>query len=248
MSPEARFEQALDVFRQEAEAGVQFFYTWRAIHARASEDRVVQDALNRAPDVWNTILAGLQSSTLISLGRLFGEGRHNVDTILRLAQSTPELFTKEALRRRKRGEDKEPPSWLDDYVDAAYEPNDGTFARLRCQAEKYNSLYKANYRPLRDRVYAHKVVHGLELEGLFGKTRIGELQRLLLFPQRLHAALFNLYHNGRKPILRSQRYIVSAIRATPRSTWTSRQSQEIVIAQTDEFFDLLEVKSTSTEG
>ncbi len=103
-SPEAEFTRELEVFRTEAEAGVQFFYGWLTVHAVAGADKGVLRALNAAPLFWNTILGALQTASLIALGRVFDQdpSTHNINKLLKTAQSNLGIFSKEALAERKR--------------------------------------------------------------------------------------------------------------------------------------------------
>src|SRR5438552_14088519 len=74
----AEFEQELEVLRTEAEAAAQFFYSYLTIHAVAGDHRSVYRLLNGSALFWNTILAGLQTSTFIVLGRILDQSSaHN---------------------------------------------------------------------------------------------------------------------------------------------------------------------------
>ena len=100
---EREFEHELEVFRREAEACTQFLYSWLSVHATISEHQKVSDRLNEASLFWATVLGALQLSTFIVLGRIFANdsSSHNVHRLLRLAQKSPQMFSKSALGNRK---------------------------------------------------------------------------------------------------------------------------------------------------
>ena len=90
------------------------------------------------------------------------------------------------------------------------------FRRLRAHVSKHRRIYEAKYRDLRHKVFAHKeVADRPEVDALYAKTNIREIQRILAFLGSLHEALWQLFFNGRKPVLRPRRYSLKRIRAIP---------------------------------
>ncbi len=210
---EELFENELEIFRTEAESAIQFFYSWLAVHAVACTHKEVHRLLNRAPLFWNTMLSALQTSTFIALGRVFDQqSNHNVDRLLKISQSNMPVFSKTALAGRKRRGSANADEWLGDYLVDVYEPKGDDFRRLRKHIARKRKIYETNYRDLRRQVFAHKELsRKADIETLFAKTNIRELQHLLIFLRRLHEALWQLYHNGRKPTLRPARFSVKRI-------------------------------------
>jgi AbiU2 len=159
MTPDAEFERELEMFRKDAEAGTQFFYADITINAVARDNKEVHALLQRqAPLFWMTCLGALQVSTFMALGRIFDQGSaHNVDALLRIAQrNRVAIFSKEALGRRKQGNNAETPAWLSEYLRTAYEPTPVDFRRLRIHVQKRRSIYDRSYRKLRNKWFAHK--------------------------------------------------------------------------------------------
>ena len=226
--PETTFANELEVFQTEAESGIQFFYSYLTIHAVAGDHKEVHRLLNRAPLFWNTVLGALQTSTFIALGRVFDQNStHNIDCLLQIAQSNIGIFSKEALSGRKRRASANADEWLEEYLRDVHVPNADDFRRLRRHAAKQRKLYEKNYRALRNQVFAHKELSAQgDIQALFAKTNIRELQQLLVFLRRLHEALWQLYHNGRKPTLRPARYSVKRIREQPSPEQTGRALHE----------------------
>ena len=215
---EADFARELEIFRTEAEAAIQFFYAWLAIHAVAGSNNSVTRALDQTPLFWNTTLGALQTATLVTLGRVFDSNpeSHNIGRLLKIAQDHLGIFSKPALDARKRQDSRNADEWLPGYLRNAYEPTSDDFRRLRRHVARHRKIYEANYRPLRHKVFAHKArMERTDVAALFAKTNIRELQKLLVFLRRLHDALRELFWNGRKPTLRPARYSVRRIRERP---------------------------------
>jgi hypothetical protein len=201
--PEAQFERELEIFRTEADAGAQSFSAYLALHNVAASSKPVYSLLNTAPLFWNTNLGALQICAFIALGRVFDQDSpHNLDILLGIAQKYPQIFSKEALGRRKQGANPDPPVWLDDYLRSVYEPTPEDFRNLRKSVKKWRTIYVSNYRDIRHKLFAHKEVSDhAETDALFAKTTIGELQSLFAFLRSLYQALWKLFFNGLKPDL-----------------------------------------------
>jgi hypothetical protein len=235
-TPSEHFERELEIFRTEAEAGTQFFYADLAVHAVAADHKMVHELLNQTPLFWNTCLGALQTATFIALGRVFDQdSRHNLDKLLRIAQNNPQVFSRVALGRRRQGSNLEKPEWLDEFLREAYEPTPNDFRRIRSHIKKRRRAYESNYRDLRHKVFAHKVAADhAEVAALFGKTNIRELQRLFAFLSSLYEAHWQLFFNGRKPVLRPLRYSVKRIRAVP-SPGRRNTVQEKITHEAEQF-------------
>jgi hypothetical protein len=94
----------------------------------------------------------------------------------------------------------------------------------------------SNYRDLRHKLFAHKeVADRAEIDALFAKTNIRELQRMFAFLSSLHEALWQLFFNGRKPVLRPQRYSVKRMRDLPSPANRGKALQERIIHEAAQF-------------
>lgn len=241
LSAENEFTAELDLFRREANAAIQFFYSWLAIRDISARDERVYQILNRSSLFWNTCLGALQTSTFIALSRVFDQSsKHNLDLLLKLAQDNQQIFSKKALARRKRQSIRKTDDWLDTYLRRAYVPTKDDFRRLRRHVARYRRIYQNNYRPLRDKLYAHREVSGhIDRTNLFSRTNIRELQRLLIFLARIHDALHELFHNGWKPNLPPARYSLNGMRARLLRTKMGNSIQEMIYSDAEVFFDVL---------
>jgi hypothetical protein len=195
VTPEQQFENELEIFRTEMQTAVQFFYAYLTIHAVARDRPAVHRLLSRAPLFWNTNLGALQTGSFIALGRIFDQtSRHNVDRLLKIAQTNLGIFSKTALGARKQRADPRVAAWLGAYLEDAYTPTPEDFRRLRSLVRKHRATYEAKYRDLRHKLFAHKEVSNpADVSALFAKTNVRELQRVLLFLLALCDALRMLF-------------------------------------------------------
>lgn len=248
ITPAAQFERELEVFRTESEAGTQYFYAYLAVHAVAADHESVYKLLNHAPLFWNTSLGALQTAAFIALGRVFDQNSaHNLDKVVRIAQDNAQIFSKAALGQRKQGNNPDPPEWLNEYLRDAYEPTPIDFRRIRAHIRKRRKIYENNYRELRHKVFAHKgVSNSAETAALFGKTNIRELQRMFAFLGSLHEALWQLFFNGQRPVLRPLRYSVKRMRDLPSLALREKTVQERITREAEQF--LLRAASVTAAG
>lgn len=218
-SIEDKFIAELEVFRGEANASLQFHYALSALRIRLSEDKKFRMSMNEASLTWRTVMGGLQTSLFIVLGRVFDhKAKHNVYKVLSLAEhGCDEIFSKEALARRKRKLSANADEWLEGYLKEVYVPKEEDFVRLRKLVEKRNAIYDNRYRRIRNKVFAHKEATApADVEKLFKKTNLRELELLCVFLKKLHLTFQELTINGKKPILRPSTYSIREIRRTKK--------------------------------
>jgi hypothetical protein len=197
--PEERFEYELEVFRREADEAVQHLYAYLTMHAVAAEDKAVRQLFNTFPLFWLTAVRGLQTSLFIVLGRVFAQdSEHNIDTLLKLAETDPQIFSRESLAARKstiQGLD------VQAYVSDAHIPTSEDFRGFRREVKEWRRIYQANYREVRNQIFAHAEVSQPEDVGaLFAKTKIQELELLVTDLVALHTRLQGWLQNGTSPM------------------------------------------------
>ncbi len=232
------FSYELEVFRTEAESAIQFFYAYLSINASLADNEKALQIVNEAPLFWRTNAGALQTSFFIVLGRVFDQkSNHNIDRLLRVAQDNADIFSKEALELRKRKGSKNADEWIDDYMKDVYVPTISDFRRLRKYVSKYRKIYVNGYRDIRRKVYAHKELSKPDdVQKLFAKTNVPEMQKLLIFLKRLYECVWELFHNGRKPVLRPMKYSVKAMRKAEIPKWQSSHVQEHMVQEIENFF------------
>ncbi|MEW6108163.1 MAG: hypothetical protein AB1632_03190 [Nitrospirota bacterium] len=240
---EDKFNHELEVFRTEIDSAIQFFYAYVTMNAALAGNKDALDMVNRTPLFWKTVSGALQTSFFIALGRIFDQhqkSQHNIDKLIRIAQDNAIIFSKEELEVRARGRSANSSEWIDDFMKRAYVPRADDFRRLRRYVSKYRKIYEKVYRDIRHKLYAHKELSNPDdVKGLFAKTNIREIQKLLIFLNKLHFALWLLFHNGNKPVLRQMKYSVNRMRRREIPKWESTHIQEHMVNETEKFFKLL---------
>jgi hypothetical protein len=237
---EQKFIDELEVFRTEVQSGAQFLYGHLAFNSILGENKRALSAVNKTPLFWNTAMGALQTAYFIVLGRIFDQNSaHNIDQLLKLGQENIFIFSKESLANRKRKGSPNADEWLDDYLKTSYEPTIKDFRILRKKVRDRRKLYEVNYRDIRHKIYAHKDVSDREeVQKLFSKTNIRELQIIFVFVNSLYEALWQLLYNGNKPTLKPIRYSVKRMVRYRKPEWESQSVQEKMVS---EIHDLLKI-------
>lgn len=239
---EAEFRRELEVFRTETETAIQYFYARQAFQLVASQDKRVIDVLNRTPRFWNTSLSALQLSSMITLGRIFDPNpeNHSVSRLLSLAQRNLQIFSKTALAARKRSDSSNADEFLSEYLKSVYEPGPRDIQRLKGLVAQRRKIYESNYKAVRHQIFAHRSVSDrAEIDALFAKTNVSELQKLFTFLARLHEVLWQLYHNGRRPVFRPERYSAKHILAKPSPAHKQPNTQERIAREAKDVLKFL---------
>lgn len=239
-NPEEAFTRELEIFRTEAQVGAQFFYAYLAFNETIGKNKKALNLVNKTPLFWKTSLGAFETSFIIVLGRIFDQSsKHNIDVLLKLAETNIDIFSKPKLAARKRQGSQNADEWLNDYLKSSYEPTIRDFRELRKNVKKYRKFYEANYRDIRHKIYAHKeVTESARLQALFNRTNIRELQKIFAFVNRIYEALWELFHNGRMPTLRSRRYSVKSIMKNRKLEWQSQTIQERIVGEIQDFFQV----------
>jgi hypothetical protein len=213
MKPDHSFERQLENLEHEAGVIANYVYAEMTIQHAASKSTNLLRRLNQTPVFWIACTAALQSSSYISLGRVFDLGSpYNLEALLKAMELNLQVFQRNALAERKRAGHAADPSWLKDYLANAYYPTKKDVDRLRKKVREYRLIYERAIMPVRHQYLAHRQAHGQEkVQKLFAKGKVDEICRLATFLIRLQNALWELFQNGRKPILRPLRYSIKAI-------------------------------------
>lgn len=234
IDPEKEFERELAVFEGEVNEAIQSFYAEQTIHNVARRDRQAFDIFNRHAAFWNLTARALQANALIAVGRIFDNDArsHGVLRLLRLGEEHRHIFSKDAIEKRRCSQGGE---WTEEFMRGVYVPSARDFARLRRYVEKQRAIYEGQYKILRDKVYAHK--ERKDMTAAFASASIPALERLLVFLQQLHEALWDLFHNGRKPTLRPARRSARRIVKLPVGLYRNRAEQEWITRETKRFLE-----------
>ncbi len=206
MSKQQEFLQELNMFRNEVALVSRSLYMELAIHNIASKNKGVLKAMNYTPTFWNTVLSGFQSSTFITLGRIFdNDSKHNIHKLFRLAETNKSLFSRKAFEERwvknKDRQSGDLDGYLPQYMKTFYVPDDDDFRKLNKFIATQQKVYENIYRPIRHHFGHRKYSTNEEVKVLFDKINITELEKFCVRLDGLHDALWQLYHNGRGPML-----------------------------------------------
>lgn len=236
-----RFNNELEIFRRETETCLQLIYCYLTIKVALSRDTLIPISLDRAPIFWRTILYALQSSYFIGLGRIFDQDSpHNLDRLIKMAQDNLSIFSKNSLATRKNKQASNSVSWIDEYLKNVYVPTIKDFRRLRKLIKKYRSLYEVNYRDIRGKIFAHNnLASESEKNQLFQKIKVSDMQKLIIFLYKIYNMLWELYQNGKKPILRPMPYSIEKMMKQKSGLWRSSTWQESVVLEAQKFLNSL---------
>jgi len=87
---------------------------------------------------------------------------------------------------------------------------------------------------------AHKEIsENIDVQTLFSKTGIDELQEIFRFLNDLHKALWELLYNGKKPLLCPMRDSLGSIKQERKSEWQGQSVQDVIVGETKDFFTVL---------
>lgn len=194
-------EKELEIFRSEVTTLSQSFFTWKTIHDIATRDEGIKHALNANALSWNIILYSLQNTFLITLSRLFDEDSNSfsVYAFLNSCIKNIDQFEKANLRNRKlRNLEEKNPAWLDEYINEAYVPTKEELGRIKKQMSRLlKSQYGDTYRPIRNKVIAHKDKASIgNQEELFEKTDIEHIEEFIYQLVQIQEIVFQLLYNG----------------------------------------------------
>ncbi|MCU1299892.1 MAG: hypothetical protein JWQ87_176 [Candidatus Sulfotelmatobacter sp.] len=175
---EDEYWRIYDLIRGDVEAAIKSNRVYFTVNNLVVEDRKIQDKINRAPEFWQLNAYALQTTFFIAFGRLF-DVRCNAHSVLKLVDATianPQLFSKSALRARKRkasnihGAD---PEWLVIYLADAWQPATADLAPFKSALEPHYRKFKDIYQPIRHLFFAHRgMERDTEIFERFQKTNV----------------------------------------------------------------------------
>lgn len=184
------------------------FHTWKGINDQAAANPEVLRQMRTNPAFWNLTLHGLQTTFVITMGRAFDTNKksNSIQNLLSEMVAHPEYFSKQALERRKRGQVKGGnPSWLQGYMNVAWEPSKVDLEHLRDGMQPVVDKYKLVYKPIRDKIFAHRDI-GVNIQMLLGQTLISEVEDILYAVRDTLECISSIYLNGLKPRLGVRNY------------------------------------------
>ncbi len=241
MGKSERFSTILEHLQQDAWSGIQLLYLDLAFNDSLRKNKDFLAAVNQTPVLWNSTRHGWQCGYMIALGRAYDHTtQHNLGAVIEYFSNNLDIFSKRALADRKRAGSSNADEWLQDYLRDVYVPTEDDVKRIRTRANVYQGLYNKKYRPLRSKVFAHRVLANHDdVVKLYSVTKIVELQKLFVYLLKLYEMFWQLYMNGRRPVLSPIKYSLRSFMRNAEKWPTTSRVHEAVVAETKELLGLL---------
>lgn len=196
---EVIFEKSLLALRSDVDHACQFYIIHNAIFESMRLNQAIEKDINEHQRFWNFMINGLTGGLLTSLGRIFDtNGGHGIPRLLNYAEKHREMFTPEALRRRKDHHGVKGDA-LDRYMKSKIDLSTHHLNEIREIAGRFKAMYERACEPARNKVIAHTVFTDWEdQQKLFDRIDEEEIVCLLFFLKEISKALFMLFDNGRE--------------------------------------------------
>jgi hypothetical protein len=250
MRPEHLFEEHLREFSRHGVQCARSGYTLFAWRTRVDNDPDLLSLVNEHPAFWLSVLGALQAATFTALGRIYDDDRdtHSARLLLKRVEEHQGLFKRAQLHDRKVRAGMTPEA-ADTFVADAWELKRADVAALTDAFEHQRAVYVAKVKDIRDKVYAHAGrITRERRDELFEGLMLREWEHLIVFPLRLHAALFGLYDNGTQPTLYDVPTIIGQVLADPVPERTTTMEHRHAATDTTEFLhDLLKHAQAARE-
>lgn len=191
-----------NLIRGDVETAIRSNFTYLTIHRLAAENADIYAKYNRFAEFWVLNAYSLQTTFFVTFGRIFDPRRdaYSVQKVVDATIANPQLFSKTALRERKRKVSKivgADPDWLVDYINDAWEPSRADLVSLRTALVPHYEKFKTIYQPIRHQVFAHKTIQDDKATAaLFEKTLIADVAEILRFLHTLFWAIWEMAWNA----------------------------------------------------
>lgn len=200
---EAEYWRMFDAVRGDVDAAIKTNHAYNKIHELGGQSRTIYDEYQRFAHFWNVSSYAFQAAFFGSFGRIF-DSRSDVFSIQKLIAVTvdnPWLFSKAALRERKRQASQirdADPQWLIDFVADAHEPSRSDLEVVQAALAPHYNKFISIYRPIRHRFVAHRNTDSRQaIEALFNKTLKSDVEDILCFLHTALTAIWEIAWNGR---------------------------------------------------
>lgn len=204
---EEEYWRIFHLIRGDVEVAIKSNHAYLTINNLLVAEPEINNKINKFADFWTLNAFALQTTFFMAFGRIFDARRDalSVQKLVDLTIANPSLFSKTALRERKRqasniqGPD---PEWLIEYVQNAWEPTGADLIPLKNQLAPSYDEFRAIYEPIRHRVYAHRSKDDeAAIYALFSRTVIGDVNSILRFLHTLIWAIQEMASNATPPNL-----------------------------------------------
>jgi hypothetical protein len=164
--------------------------------------------MHRSATFWNISVHALQTTFVITIGRVFDKDprSHSIQKLLAQMAAYPEYFSRASLERRKReaarGGDV---SWLPSFLRDVWEPTTVDLEQLRDALNPTIAKYEQIYQPIRHTLFAPNDI-AVDIGALLGRSLIADVEQILYELHDMLEAVWQLYMNGMEPRLGQQKY------------------------------------------
>jgi hypothetical protein len=207
------FVDELELFRTEEETAQQYFFGYLSLQSVPGLNPAVLNRMNDTPMFWITTRHALLLAAFVALGRIFDQDSrsiHNINKLMREVADSISQFTRAGLLQRKIAERLDP-AFAADYVKDKHDLTSDDIRGMRKAVAHWRAIYEARYREIRHGVFAHKGLNRADATLLMEQTNIEEMKEMFGFMHALHAALWELYFNGRKPDLTPTTFVLPPV-------------------------------------
>jgi hypothetical protein len=215
---QTQFEIELEIFRTEEETAQQYFFCYLSVRSLAAKNADVLTAMNTAPLFWITTHHATLLSAIVALGRIFDQAsKDNIDKLMSIVSKDLTVFSKAALAARKESGSGLTKEQAANYVADKHELTAQDVRALRKEIAAWRRIYEDRYQNVRHKLFAHIEVSSIqEANKLLAKTNVDELKAFFAFLSALYSALWELFHNGRKPSLNIREFVLPPDPPVPR--------------------------------
>lgn len=210
---ESSFLRELNFFRNETESLVRYVYSHGALNDVILSNKSVRKAVNYNPSFWNSVLFSFTDAMFIALGRIFDEEnkegkKYTIHTLFRFIDNNKEIFSKETFSKRWEITHKNMLDYKDEYMLNVYEMKKEDWKKFKKLKSSLASDYKKFYRPIRDSIAHRLLTDNAEIRLVMDAVPVRDMEKFCTKLRNLHEGLWQLYHNGRGPIvpLKTGRY------------------------------------------
>jgi hypothetical protein len=193
----SNFVDELKIFHTEEAAAQQYFYAYLTVGEMAKENKELLQLIQLHPWFFVSAHHAMLVAMFVALGRIFDHtSRHNICTLMKAITKDHKEFSADALKSRLMNNGLSPEAAAH-HANRSHELTDAEVAMLSTRVAAWSDVYNQRYRPIRNKVFAHKVLSSsTTIDLLFEKTSVDELKELFEFLSALRLALFSAYENG----------------------------------------------------
>ena len=232
-----QFEKAIKIFGGQVAETTQFWFAAATMNEVAKRDANALRALNLTPSFWITARVAMEYQAILTAAKIFGPRKtnpHNIDFLFEILRNTrARAFSKEAVEARKRQGSSNADEWIGDYMKRVHILSLTDIKRLHERSKRHRNTYETQFADVRNLHVAHNVLVDADARAaVFQKTRIRDFEKLIIFVNQLHDALWEAYNNGRRPILRPMPYSVRSLVDRSLSELRENPTHEHIVAET----------------